>query len=239
MNIALSNGETVPVDVRRRRGARYLRLRLGHANQVLLSAPWHCPGKEIARFLRQNRHWVETHLASAPEPRTLGEWLALHPQLTGSGDIFSVRLEWVVGGRSRYFFERGGSVIVLRVSPGEAGSEGSLLRLVRGFARDVLHCRVAYHAQRLGLRYDKISVRDQSGRWGSCSSEGGISLNWRLVLLSPPLQDYIILHELAHLSEPNHSPRFWKLLEQYDEARKLHEAELETLAPEIMRVGRA
>ena len=80
--------------------------------------------------------------------------------------------------------------------------------------------------------------RDQSSRWGSCSSIGKISLNWRLILTAAELQDYVILHELAHLTEMNHSKSFWALLERYDAKRIEHEAELDRIGPELMRVGR-
>ena len=107
------------------------------------------------------------------------------------------------------------------------------------FAKDSLVCRVSYHSKRLGLKFGSLSVRDQSSRWGSCSARRGISLNWRLLLLSPALQDYIILHELAHLSEMNHSKRFWSLLDHYDPLRVVHEAELDQISAKLMRVGRS
>ena len=65
-----------------------------------------------------------------------------------------------------------------------------------------------------------------------------MSLNWRLILLPPELQDYVILHELAHLTEMNHSARFWALLERYDPQRAEHEAALDALSARLMRVGR-
>jgi len=81
-------------------------------------------------------------------------------------------------------------------------------------------------------------VRDQATRWASCSARGAISLNWRLVLILPELQDSIMLHELAHLTEMNHSSRFWALLDQYDPNRRAHEAALNAITAEVMRVGR-
>jgi predicted metal-dependent hydrolase len=97
---------------------------------------------------------------------------------------------------------------------------------------------VAYHAKRFGLSYSVLSVRDQSSRWGSCSARRGISLNWRLILLQPELQDYIILHELAHLTEMNHGKGFWALLDIYDPNRITHEANIDKTSAELMRVAR-
>jgi predicted metal-dependent hydrolase len=61
-----------------------------------------------------------------------------------------------------------------------------------------------------GLRITRVSVRNQRSRWGSCSRRGTISLNWRLIQTPPWVRDYIILHELAHTLQMNHSPRFWR-----------------------------
>jgi predicted metal-dependent hydrolase len=68
-------------------------------------------------------------------------------------------------------------------------------------------------APRLGVCFARIAIRDQRTRWGSCSSRGTLSFNWRLVLAPHDVLDYVVAHELCHLREPNHSARFWRLLE--------------------------
>ena len=68
-------------------------------------------------------------------------------------------------------------------------------------------------ARRLGLGYRRITIRDQRTRWGSCSTRGTLSFNWRLVLAPPEVLEYVVVHELCHLAEPSHSRRFWSLLE--------------------------
>ena len=67
-------------------------------------------------------------------------------------------------------------------------------------------------AARLGLRYARLRIADQRTRWGSCSRAGTLSFNWRLVLAPPPVLDYVVVHELCHLVEASHSPRFWTLV---------------------------
>ncbi|HXF55674.1 MAG TPA: M48 family metallopeptidase, partial [Hyphomicrobiaceae bacterium] len=71
-----------------------------------------------------------------------------------------------------------------------------------------------FHAANLKLKPKKIAVRDQSSRWGSCSTTGVLSFSWRLVLAPPYILDYVAAHEVAHLAEMNHGPRFWKLVER-------------------------
>jgi hypothetical protein len=91
-------------------------------------------------------------------------------------------------------------------------------------ARSDLDARVGWHARSLGLTPRRITVRDQSSRWGSCSTTGALSFSWRLVLAPPMILDYVAAHEVAHLAEMNHGPRFWALvartMPQMDEARR-------------------
>ncbi|MEO0510488.1 MAG: SprT family zinc-dependent metalloprotease [Verrucomicrobiota bacterium] len=232
-----SAGQLVPVEIRRRKGTRHLRLSLGPANQIIASLPWHCPDRECARFIEKNRSWLEVQLRQTPAPMNLFEWFAKSPYLSASGDCFTVFINETGEKRLCYSFEKEGADVHLHLPL--VGRDIAILKLVRNFAKDVLNARVAYQARRLGLKYSKLTVRDQSSRWGSCTSSRAISLNWRLVLLEPTLQDYVILHELAHLKEMNHSPRFWKLLEAYDPQRSSHEKELDVVTPQLMRVGRS
>ncbi|MCD7885781.1 MAG: DUF45 domain-containing protein [Lachnospiraceae bacterium] len=74
--------------------------------------------------------------------------------------------------------------------------------------------RVAYYAARMGVTYGRITIREQKTRWGSCSSAGNLNFNWKLMLLPPELLDYVVVHELAHRKEMNHSPQFWAVVEK-------------------------
>ena len=65
------------------------------------------------------------------------------------------------------------------------------------------------HANRLGVAAKRIAVRDQTSRWGSCSTTGVLSFSWRLIMAPPEILDYVAAHEVAHLAEMNHGPRFW------------------------------
>lgn len=73
--------------------------------------------------------------------------------------------------------------------------------------------RVEHYRKKLGVSYNKIFIRDQKTRWGSCSSKGNLNFNWRLIMAPLSIMDYIVVHELVHLIHPNHSRDFWKLVE--------------------------
>ncbi len=72
--------------------------------------------------------------------------------------------------------------------------------------------RLEYFNKHYGLIYHKITIRSQKSRWGSCSRNGNLSFNYKIIFLEPEIQDYIIIHELCHLKELNHSKRFWDLV---------------------------
>ena len=79
----------------------------------------------------------------------------------------------------------------------------------------MLEAAAAREAARLGLVYARIAVRDQRTRWGSCSTRGTLSFSWRLALAPPEVLDYVVVHELLHLREHNHSRAFWRLLDEH------------------------
>ena len=95
----------------------------------------------------------------------------------------------------------------------------------KSLARMTLSAKVRYWAAKMGVTYGTISIRQQATRWGSCSSRGNLDFNWTLILTPEPLQDYVVVHELAHRLEMNHSDRFWKIVESqipdYRERRNL------------------
>ena len=74
--------------------------------------------------------------------------------------------------------------------------------------------RMQYYAPRIGVSPERrVAIREQKTRWGSCSGKGNLNFNWKLIMAPPQVLDYVVLHELCHLLEFNHSPRFWKLVE--------------------------
>lgn len=83
----------------------------------------------------------------------------------------------------------------------------------RRAARELVAMLIEEEAPELGVEPKRVQIRDQRSRWGSCSTRGTLSFNWRLVLAPFEVLDYVVVHELCHLREPNHSRRFWKLVE--------------------------
>ncbi len=105
---------------------------------------------------------------------------------------------------------------------GKDAAEVAITSFLKNKATKLIPDRVTTLSTRLGKKPAKVSIRSQKSRWGSCSSRGTLSFNWRLVMVPPEILDYVILHELVHLEEPNHSPRFWQKLAASDPECQQH-----------------
>lgn len=104
----------------------------------------------------------------------------------------------------------------------ETSIQRALETLYRRSARQRFERRADDYAERMGVEYEKIEIRNQRTKWGSCSTNGTLGLNWRLMMAPPEIIDYIVVHELAHLREANHSPEFWSLVAEYDPEYESH-----------------
>jgi predicted metal-dependent hydrolase len=157
---------------------------------------------EAARFVARHADWVRSRLAAMP-PRLPFADGAVLPFL---GDDHVVRHDPRHRGGT---LRAGGEIRV-------GGGAEFLARRVRDFlvteARRELCARSRAKAERIGAAVGAVAVRDTRSRWGSCASTGRLSFSWRLILAPEPVLDYVVAHEVAHLREMNHGPRFWRLV---------------------------
>ena len=126
---------------------------------------------------------------------------------------------------------------ILCVAGGIEHTERRVLDFLKREARRDLQKAADAYADQLGVKVKRLSIRDQSSRWGSCTSAGSLSFSWRLILAPPFVLDYLAAHEVAHLVEMNHSPRFWKvcckICSSVDRAKKW----LDTCGNDLHRYG--
>lgn len=194
----------LPYSVRRSARARRVRVTVDPRGGVEVVLPGRAPERAAAEAVVELRPWIDRRLAETAAVRErlaaragavpyLGESLRLAPE----------------AGRSRVH-RRGG---VLLVPAGDA--RPALERWYRRSARAEIVPRLDAAAAALGAGYARLAVRDQRTRWGSCSAQGAIAINWRLVLGPAEVLDYVVWHEACHLRVHDHSPAFWRLLERH------------------------
>lgn len=97
--------------------------------------------------------------------------------------------------------------------PEPAPLSGAERRRYMQLARDIFTQKTAYYAAVMHVTYGRITIREQKTRWGSCSSAGNLNFNWRLIFAPEPVIDYVVVHELAHRKEMNHSPAFYAIVQ--------------------------
>jgi len=221
------NGEEIEYRVLKTRQNRNIRLTVSGRNGVRISAPRYVPERELHAMVSEKAEWIldrvrEFEKLEDEQPR----WQyrdGASVLLQGKWTPLRVETWQKNSGRIHLAEDR----IVIQV-PEHMRKRDDVLRdlferWIRRWAAQELPRRMDYHASLMQLRHRRVSVRDQRSKWGSCSAAGNISLNMRLMLVPPETANYIIIHELAHLRELNHSPRFWHIVEQYCPDRRAHQ----------------
>jgi predicted metal-dependent hydrolase len=197
------SGRNVALALRPSRRAKRIILRIDPVGTVTLVVPRRTSKDEAVAFARSKAEWLNDRLAALPQPVPFRDGAEL-PLL---GRTHRIRHDPFAHG--------------VRLGRGEivvAGEGGHLPRRVVDFlrreARRECAERARRFARRLGQQVGRISVRDPKSRWGSCSHKGHLSFSWRLILAPEWVLDYVIAHEVAHLVEMNHGPRFWRLVDR-------------------------
>jgi predicted metal-dependent hydrolase len=194
--------------VRNRRARRYV-LRLRPDGSARVTIPGGGSATEARRFAERNKPWLERQFQRlAARPNRPKEW-SIGTEILFRGE--PVKIEAGVSGEGG-LIRFGGEVV--RVTDPAAdlrpAIEKHLWRLAaKELPPGVLECAAQHH-----LPVRRITVRNQRSRWGSCSRRGTISLNWRLIQAPAFVRDYLVVHEIMHLKEMNHSSRFWREVER-------------------------
>lgn len=202
-------GVEYPVAVKRMAKARRFTLRVRSASRdAMLTMPARARFADAVTFAERHGGWLATRLARIPEALELAPDAVL--PLRG------------VPHRVVHRADRRGTVWVEETDQGPeihvAGDPAFTARRIRDFlrreAKADLEAATKRYAAALGVQVTRVTLRDQSSRWGSASSTGAISYSWRLILAPPHVLDYLAAHEVAHLREMNHSARFWRIVRE-------------------------
>lgn len=202
-------GRTLPLKIVESDRARRLTLRIDTSGRALrITVPPGLRKEEVDLFLSRQQGWLEQRLALVPKRpkvrpgvkipvRGVAHLIVHEPERRGTVSVGSID---------------GTRVLLVH------GERSHLPRRIADFlkrqARREIEKLVEVHCQTVGRRATAVRFRDTSSRWGSCTSDGALSFSWRIVMAPKPVINYLVAHEVAHLREMNHGPKFWKLCEK-------------------------
>lgn len=217
----------IPYIIRVSSRARYLRFRVTVEKGLEVVVPRGYDLERIPDVLTTNQTWVESAMRKVAEVRRLDS--AEPPQTIPTRiELASIGREWhveTVASRSRSVTveEPAADRLILRGRIENAElCEAALQRWLMRQAHDILIPWLGQVSREIGIPFTKTAIRKQKSRWGSCSRIGTISLNAKLLFIDPDLVRYILIHELCHIRQMNHSRKFWKLVTTY--YKPYHEA---------------
>jgi predicted metal-dependent hydrolase len=195
--------DDLPYRVRRSDRARRVRVLVDPHSGVEVVLPRRSPASAAPAAVAELRPWIEQRLAAGQSVRdAVASRGATVPYLGSDLALVAQR------GRARV--HRRGDELLVPADP--AAARDAIERWFRRQARNEIAPRLDHAVAALGTSYTKLTIRNQRTRWGSCSSSGAMSFNWRLLLAPAPVLDYVVWHEACHLRVMDHSPRFWQLV---------------------------
>lgn len=189
---------------------RTVALVVDRTGKVIVRAPRKVDLSLVERFIVEKQGWIEKQIARSKKPGLLGK-------LFTHGELF-----WFLGNQYPLYIQPEYSsklqfnqtqFIVSKFSVHKAKNLFELW--YRNQAKALLQQRAEHLAVVMGIKYSKITITGANTRWGSCSSRGTINFTWRLVMAPLEVVDYVVVHELSHIVQHNHSVKFWKLVSLY------------------------
>ncbi len=199
------DGRVVAVKPKRHAMSRRMVLRLDRdGKSFTLTLPKRQSLMSAKQFLETSKLWMQNTLAHRGQTpsQQASKTLMLRGVLT------HIVLTDKIRGLVRHDTESH----ILHVPGGEAHWHRRLVDWLKVEAEKDLRLASSAYADKMQTRYSKLNVRDQKSRWGSCTADAALSYSWRLLLAPPFVLDYVAAHEVAHLREMNHGPRFWRLV---------------------------
>lgn len=232
--LAVKIGASIyPVQLRRHRRARRYTLRIHpSARQAILTMPPRGNLADAKDFAQRHGAWIAARLGGLPKAAPFAPGTSLPLRGTAHKIVHRAGERGTVWSETRDSGEK-----ILCVAGGVPHVERRVLDFLKREARCELAKAADYYAAELGVKVKRLTIRDQSSRWGSCTSAGSLSFSWRLILAPPYVLDYLAAHEVAHLVEMNHSARFWKVVARICPQTERAKKWLDTHGNDLHRYG--
>ena len=203
------------------RKARYARLLIRPFGGLEVVIPPRFPRYQIPGLVQQHADWARKQLAQQSRLREAAQ-LPDQIELRFDSSVTRVIYSGRPGSTADLFDHQSDDVLVVNAAD-EHGCLKQIRQWIRQRARKAFPDLISQLSQRSGLKFDRLSIRSQKTRWGSCSSRGNISLNDQLLFAPPDCVEYLIIHELCHTRHMNHSAAFWNLVGEHCADYRKHE----------------
>lgn len=201
-------GKSVSVKVRLNPRARRLIVKVHPSTgEVAVVAPSERSVQKALDFARQEGDWIAGRLDRVPDP----VYLEPGDTVLFKGNLYVIRLS---PDRGSVWIDNEATRPTIRVTGKREHAPRRVEDWLKKQARTAITRRINALAEELGVKVSRITVRDATSRWGSCSTSGAISLSWRLIMAPNSVLNYVAAHEVAHLREMNHGTRFWRIVDR-------------------------
>lgn len=226
--IDLLDGRKLNYIILRSLNIKYLRIKMSARTGLVVIAPNNFKEDQIEKLLTNKLEWITKHLDCFENiHHLLGEFESIPPplffNLSAGSESWQVEYRESKSKTVSARTDKIGRILVCGSVKNQKSCLYALKRWLARRAKEVLIPQVEFLAKSTGLQFNRVYIKNQRTRWASCSSYGIISLNSKLLFLSPEQVRYVLIHELCHTLERNHTHRFWMHLRQFEpNADKLH-----------------
>ena len=221
------------VRLRRHRRARRYTLRIHPSDrEAILTMPPRGTLADAKDFAQRHGAWIAARLGRLPKAAPFQPGTIVPLRGVAHRIVHRAGVRGTVWTETRDSGEK-----IICVAGGVEHTERRVLDYLKREARKDLQKSSLAYAGELGVRVKRVSIRDQSSRWGSCTSAGSVSFSWRLILAPPFVLDYLAAHEVAHLVEMNHSARFWRVVARVCPSVERAKTWLDTHGNDLHRYG--
>lgn len=203
------DGRSLPITIRENQRATRITLRIEPGGKALkMTIPYGLHHRDVDDFLDRHNGWLKSRLSKFSDDAGLVDGGSIFIR----GVLHRIEHTGTLRGLTHVATDAEGKAL-LRVSGLPENLRKRISTFLKKEARADLERLVAVHANSIGKPVRSISMKDTRSRWGSCSHEGNLSFSWRIVMAPESVIDYLAAHEVAHLREMNHGPKFWALCE--------------------------
>ena len=186
---------------------------IGEDEQVIVKVPQYMSQRQIEKLIAEHQEWIEETVQKKKKQLAENDWYITGKQLY-MGTYWPVKIKTVYGASPLLVFNKALG-FVLTTDGSEKCARKLMEKYYRTHASEVITPIAREYAKLLNVHFEKITIRKQATRWGSCSSKGNLSFNMKILCAPVDAIQYVVLHEVVHLKHFNHSKAFWNEVERW------------------------